>query len=189
MSTNPIKYYSLKEYFEIEKISDIKHEYVYGEIFSMVGASKNHLRIATNITRRLENQFDFTTCETLGSDTRVKINDNLYRYPDVSVACNAQFEVMEGLDTLINPILIIEILSKSTARYDRDTKFREYQQINTLRYYLLISQNEFLTVLFTKQPNNTWTSETFSNLEDVIDFPIINCRLVTHQIYSRINFE
>ncbi|MFY9224801.1 MAG: Uma2 family endonuclease, partial [Blastocatellia bacterium] len=176
MSTNPIKKYTLKEYFEIEKNSNIKHEYVYGEIFSMVGASRNHLRITTNLTTELQNQLRSSVCETLGSDTRIKINNQLYRYADVVVACNAQFEVIEGLDTLVNPVLIVEVLSRSTARIDRDIKFREYQQIESFRHYLLISQNEVSCTLFTKNANN-WASQTFTNLNDVIELPIINCRL------------
>ncbi|KAF0220955.1 MAG: hypothetical protein FD167_5050 [bacterium] len=188
MSSNPIKRYSVKEYFEIEKASDIKHEFVYGEIFAMVGASRNHIRITTNLTRRLEDQFDSSTCETLGSDTRIRTNDHLYRYADVSVACNAQFEVFEGLDSLINPILIAEILSRSTARFDRDTKFREYQQIESFRYYLLVAQNEVLATLFTRQENNIWTSQNFTSLDDVINLPAINCKLIMRDIYLRVRF-
>ncbi len=188
MSTNPKRHYSVKEYFEIEKNSDIKHEYIYGEIFAMVGASRNHIRITTNLTTKLQNQFHSSTCETLGSDTRIRTNAHLYRYADVSVACNAEFEIFEGLDSLINPILIAEILSRSTARFDRDTKFREYQQIESFRYYLLVAQNEVLATLFTRQENNMWTSQNFSNLDDVIELPVINSRLNVRDVYLRVQF-
>src|SRR5690349_1950319 len=142
MASNPKRRYSLKEYFEIEKNSGIKHEFVYGEIFAMVGANRNHLRITTNITVGLQNQFQASACEVLGSDTRLRINGQLYRYADVVVACTAQFEAIEGVDSLVNPILIIEILSRSTSRYDREAKFTEYQHIESFRYYLVISQYE-----------------------------------------------
>ncbi|MBI4852663.1 MAG: Uma2 family endonuclease [Acidobacteria bacterium] len=187
MSVLPIKKYTLKEYFQIEKSSNIKHDYVYGEIFSMVGASRNHLRLTTNITTELQNQIRSSTCETFGSDARIKTSDYSYRYSDVVVACNAQFETFEGLDSLINPVLIVEVLSKSTARFDRDTKFREYQQVESLRYYLLISQTEVGAMLFIRNGDN-WTSQNYNNLSSVIELPAINSRLIISEIYLRVEF-
>ncbi len=188
MSTNRIKKYTLKEYFEIEKTSDIRHEFVYGEIFAMVGASRSHNRIASAINTRLYMQFLNTTCESFMSETRTRVNNDLYYYPDIVVACNPEFEVIEGVDNLINPVLIVEVLSRSTARFDRDTKFREYQQIGSLRYYLLVSQNEVDTTLFTRQDNN-WTNQNYNNLADAIELPTINARLNIRDIYLRVQFQ
>ena len=139
MSTNPITHYSLKEYFEIEKASDIKHEYVYGEIFAMSGASARHNSIAGNIYSEIQQHFkrnSILTCKAYISEMRTKINNQLYRYPDVVVGCNIRLEIMEGLETLTNPVLIVEVLSRSTAKFDQEAKFREYQQIESLQYYL-----------------------------------------------------
>ncbi|KAF0248867.1 MAG: hypothetical protein FD167_1731 [bacterium] len=189
MSTNPKRRYSVKEYFEIEKNSDIKHEYIYGEIFAMVGASRNHNRIANAINTSLYMQFLNTTCESFISDTRARVNDDLYYYPDVVVACSPEFQVIEGIDNLINPILIVEVLSRSTARFDREAKFREYQQIQSLGYYLLISQNEVNATLFTRQDNNSWTPQNYNNLTDFIELPTINSRLSMRDIYLRVQFQ
>jgi len=189
MSTNPKRLYSLQEYFEIEKNSDIKHEYIYGEIFAMSGASLNHNRIANAINVQLEQQLLDTTCESLINDMRTKILNRIYRYPDVIVACEPRCEIIGGLESLTNPILIVEVLSRTTANFDQDGKFREYQQIDTLRYYLLVNQNEVLATLLTRQENNTWTSQNFTSLEDVIDLPLINCSLSMQRTYLRVRFE
>ncbi|MBK7994965.1 MAG: Uma2 family endonuclease [Blastocatellia bacterium] len=188
MSTNPIKKYTLKEYFEIEKNSNIKHEYVYGEIFSMVGASPNHGRIISAITSSLYPQLINTTCEVFTENMRTRTHNQIYRYPDFLITCNPRFININGLQSLINPTLIGEVLSDSTESFDQDAKFREYQQIESLRYYLLISQNEISSTLFTKNDNN-WTSQTFTNLNDVIELPVINCRLNINDIYLRVQFQ
>ena len=188
MSRNPVRQYNLKEYFEIEKNSDIRHEYSYGQIFAMVGASRNHSRIAGAINTRLYMQFLQGTCETFMGDTRTRVNDNLYYYPDVVVACTPQFQRIEGVDNLTNPILIIEVLSRTTARFDQDAKFRDYQQIESFRYYLLVSQYEVNAILFTRN-NNNWTSQTYNELDDTIDFPTLNCTLSMRDIYFRVTFE
>lgn len=189
MSTNPVKKYSLKEYFEIEKTSDIRYEYSYGQIFAMVGASRNHNRVANAINARLYMQLLNSTCEAFMADTRTRVNDDLYYYPDVVIACNAQFQNIEGVDSLVNPILIVEVLSRSTSRFDRDAKFRDYQQIDSLRYYLLVSQYEVNCTLFTKGDDNIWTSLIHTGLSDVVTLPLINCSLLMNDIYFRVRFR
>lgn len=120
---------------------------------------------------------------------RTRINDHLYYYPDVVVSCNIRLEIMDNLETLVNPILVAEVLSRSTARYDRDTKLREYQQIESLRYYLLVAQNELNVTLFTKQDDNSWTTTIYSNLSNIIELPLINnARLLVSDIYLNVNF-
>ncbi len=188
MSTNPIKLYSVREYFEIEKDSDIKHEFVYGEIFAMSGASERHCTIANNINVRLWLQLLGSTCRCYISDMRTRINEPLYHYPDVVIGCEPRFEIIEGLQTLINPIFVAEVLSPSTARFDREAKFREYQQIDSLRYYLLVSQNEVNATLFTRQNNHNWTSTNYAHLENIIELPLINSRLLISNIYLNTGF-
>lgn len=189
MSSNAVKKYSLKEYFEIEKNSDIRYEYSYGQIFAMVGCSRNHSRIAGAIYTSLYTQLLNGTCESFMTDTRIRVNDNLYYYPDVVVACSPRFQRINGVDNLLNPIVIVEVLSRSTARFDQDAKFRDYQQIESFRYYLLVSQYEVNATLFMREENNNWTSQVYTDLNDVIDFALINCRLLMRDIYFRVEFE
>ncbi len=186
MASNPQKRYSLKEYFEIEKKSDIKHEFIYGEVFLMTGASRRHNLIAFNISGLLHPQLRNTTCEGYIADMRTKINDQVYRYPDVVVACNPRLEIVDGLQTLTNPILVVEILSPSTARFDRDAKFREYQQIDSLRYYLLVSQTETNATLISKQDDSSWASVNFTGFNEIIELPLINSRLLINDIYDKV---
>lgn len=188
MSANLKKRYSINEYFEIEKSTSYKNEYFYGEIFAMTGASANHCRIASGVHIQLYQQLRATRCETFMSEMRTRIHNQLYRYPDVVVACEPRFEIITGLQSLINPILAVEVLSRSTATFDQDGKFQEYQQIESLRYYLLVSQNEVLATLFVKQEDNTWNSETFNSLDSSIELPFINCRLAISEIYLNVRF-
>lgn len=189
MARNPKKFYSIEEYFEIEKNSDIRHEYVYGEIFAMSGASLRHNRIANAINLQLAQQLEGTTCEAFINNMRTKTLNRIYRYPDVVVACDSTCEIISGLESLTNPVLIVEVLSRSTASFDQEGKFREYQQIDTLRYYLLVAQNQVFATLLTRQPDNTWTSQSFSNLDEFIELPFINCRLSLQRTYSRVQFS
>ncbi|MBI4853315.1 MAG: Uma2 family endonuclease [Acidobacteria bacterium] len=189
MSTNRKKLYSIEEYFEIEKASDIKHEYVFGEIFAMSGASPNHNRISGSIYLQLEQQLLDSTCEAFITDLRTRTHQQIYKYPDVVVACEPRFNTIRGLESLINPILIVEVLSHSTENFDREGKFQEYQQIDSLRYYLLVAQNEIFATLLTREDNNIWTHQSFSNLEDIIALPAINCRLTMRRTYLRVQFE
>ena len=133
-----------EEYLALERSSlDIKHEFFNGEIFAMVGAKINHVRINANLTGELRNQFkgNKSTCEVLPNDMRVKIETG-YVYPDIAISCgDAEFEDNE-FDTLTNPVVIIEILSDSTEAFDRGKKFAYYRAIPTLKEYILVSQNE-----------------------------------------------
>lgn len=189
MSRQPIRQYNIKEYFELEKHSSIRYEYSYGQIFAMVGASQNHNRIANAVNTRFYMQLLNGSCESFMADTRVRVNENLYYYPDVVIACSASFQSIEGVDNLINPVLIAEVLSKSTARFDQDAKFRDYQQIESLRYYLLLSQYEVSVTLFAKSDTSNWTSQSYTTLDDVIDFPLLNASLLVRDIYFKVNFE
>lgn len=189
MASNPKKRYSVREYFEIEKTSPIKHEFVYGEIFAMGGASERHNTIAFNIGGELHQQLKGSTCRGYTSDMRTRINDQLYYYPDVVVACDIRLEVMDNLETLVNPILVAEVLSRSTAKYDRDVKLREYQQIGSLRYYLMVAQNQVNVTLFSKLDDSIWINTTYSSLDDVIDLPFINFRLLVIDIYLNVSFS
>lgn len=188
MSANLKRRYSINEYFEIEKNTSYKNEYFYGEIFAMTGASRNHCHIAGGIYSQLYQQLRTTRCESFMSQMRTRIHNQLYRYPDVVVACEPRFELITGLQSLVNPILVVEVLSRSTATFDQDGKFQEYQQIESLSYYLLVSQNEVLATLFTRQQDNTWNSETFNSLDSSIELPFINCTLAMSEIYFNVRF-
>ena len=134
---------SSAEYLEMERTSlDIKHEFFNGEVFAMVGASRNHNRINVNLTKKLGINFETNPahCEVFSNDMRVKTAEN-YTYPDLTISCgDAKFED-DKFDTLTNPVIVIEILSDSTERFDRTKKFAYYRAIPTLQEYILAQPN------------------------------------------------
>src|SRR5215211_8263317 len=132
---------SPEEYLAIERKSEIKHEYFAGEVFAMVGASKRHNLITANIIRLLGNQLADRPRNVYPSDMRVKVSaTGKYTYPDVVVACDEEQFDDEEKDTLLNPVVIFEVLSESTEAYDRGKKFEQYQQIESLTEYVLVAQ-------------------------------------------------
>ena len=163
-----------EEYLAIERKAEIKHEYFAGEMFAMVGASKRHNLITANIIRVLGNQLLERPCNVYPSDMRVKVNaTGKYTYPDVVVACAVEkFDDAEN-DTLLNPVVIIEVLSESTEAYDRGKKFEQYQNIESLTEYLLIAQDPYRIEQYVRQNNREWRYSEYHNSEDIVKMVVI----------------
>jgi len=135
------KFHTPEEYLEYERKSEIRHEYIDGEIYEMAGANKRHNRISVNVVRLLDNQLLERDCNVYGSDMRVRITSiGKYTYPDVIAVCGEEIFEDETEDTLLNPMLIVEVLSKSTEAYDRGGNFEYYQTIESFQEYVLITQ-------------------------------------------------
>jgi len=176
-----------EEYLEFERQSKVRHEYIDGELFEMAGANKNHNRISSNIIRLLGNQLIERDCSVYGSDMRVKITAaEKYTYPDVVAICGDEAFEDETEDTLLNPMLIIEVLSKSTEAYDRGGKFEFYQLIESFREYVLISQEPFRVEQFVRKNANEWTYFEFRKPNEIVKLNSINCELVLADIYHKI---
>lgn len=176
-----------EEYLAIERKSEIKHEYFAGEMFAMVGASKRHNLISANIIRILGNQLLDRPCNVYPSDMRVKVSaTGKYTYPDVVVACEEEkFDDAEN-DTLLNPVVIIEILSESTEAYDRGRKFEQYQTIESLTEYLLVSQEPYRIEQYVRQSNREWRYSEYHDADDVAKINIIGCELVIKDVYAKV---
>ncbi len=181
-----------EEYLEFERNSDIKHEYFDGEIFTMVGAKKNHILIGANITAELVSKFAAanSTCRVLPNDMRVKIqSDSGYAYPDVAVACgDIEFED-NNFDTLMNPIIIIEILSKSTEAFDRGDKFACYRLIPSLQEYILVSQKRHRIERFVRKDDCSWSMFLYEDIEQTVKIETIDCEVPLSAIYRWIEFD
>jgi len=156
----------------------------------MAGASEPHNTITGNIFGELYVQLKNRPCRAYTGAMRLKVSPTgLYTYPDVVVACGeAQFED-EEFDTLLNPTLIVEVLSNSTESRDRGTKFEHYSKLKSLREYLLVAQNRPRVELFTKEGEGRWILATFENLEDVVKLASIDCELALKDIYAKIEFK
>ncbi|HEY0324200.1 MAG TPA: Uma2 family endonuclease [Pyrinomonadaceae bacterium] len=176
-----------EEYLAIERKSEIKHEYFAGEMFAMVGANKRHNLISANIIRILGNQLLDRPCNVYPSDMRVKVSaTGKYTYPDVVIACEEEkFDDAEN-DTLLNPVVIIEILSESTEAYDRGKKFEQYQTIESLTEYLLVSQEPYRIEQYVRQSNREWRYSEYHDADDVVKINVIGCELVIKDVYAKI---
>ncbi len=175
-----------EEYLAYERKAEIRSEYINGEIFAMAGASRNHNRILSNLVRVLGNQLIDKPCSVYSSEMKVKIGKaNKYAYPDIVVACDIEEFEDGNEDILLNPIVIIEILSDSTEAYDRGLKFFHYQFIDSLREYILISQKLCRIEVFRRQ-NNSWLYSEIHSIKDVIDISSIECRLAMQDVYLKV---
>jgi Uma2 family endonuclease len=190
MSAVPKIYLTPTEYLAFERQSDVKHEYFRGELFAMAGASRQHVTISTNLAYLLVGQLKGRPCNVFNGDMRVKVSSTgLYTYPDASVVCGRpRFEDKE-LDVLLNPTVIVEILSKSTEAYDRGEKFAQYRTLDTLADYLLLSQNRPLIERFTRQPDGVWLFTESAGLDAVMPIESIQCQLPLVEVYDRVEFD
>lgn len=179
--------YSPHEYLELERQAEYKSEYVNGEIFAMSGASEEHNLIVMNVAAALHTQFLGRPCKVYASDMRVKVSPTgLYTYPDVVAVCeDAQLEDAH-LDTLLNPTLLIEVLSSSTEAYDRGEKAEHYRRLPSLAEYLLISQDKPHLEHYRRQADERWLLSEASQLHAVISLPAIDCTLRLAAVYDRV---
>lgn len=184
------KHYTLEEYLKLDRNSEERLEYWYGEIFCMSGASAAHDRILTNFIFYLRLKSQERGCEEFSSDMRVKVPAAPpFRYPDVSVLCGeSQFENVGGIDVLTNPSLIIEVLSDSTEAYDRGDKFTHYKSIPSFSEYLLVAQHRPHVTQFVKQDEGAWLQREFNQLDGVLKLVSLGCELSLKEIYQNVRF-
>jgi Uma2 family endonuclease len=187
MTSQPKTYLTPEEYLASERQAEYKNEYVDGEIFAMTGASRRHNLITVNLGREISQQLKGRACEAYAGDMRVRIpSKRMYTYPDVVVVCDEpQFED-DYLDTLLNPTAIIEVLSKSTERYDRFKKFAFYRTIESLAEYILVAQHEHRVEQYTKQPDGRWLLTDHGSPEGVVELASIQCTLALREVYDKV---
>jgi len=185
------KYISPEEYLAIERDALERHEYFDGEIFLMAGTSEEHANISSNVNISLGTQLKKRPCKSYQSDLRVHIPaTGLYTYPDVIVVCGKpQLARDTYLDTLLNPILIVEVLSPSTADYDKGTKFDHYRSIESLREYVLVWQDKKRVARYTKQDDGSWLLHDFIGEDAEVVLTSIDCSLSIEDIYDKVDFD
>jgi Uma2 family endonuclease len=189
MSAVPKHYLTPQEYLALERRAETKSEYLRGEMFAMAGASREHNLIASNVNRELGQQLRERPCEVYQADMRVKVSSTgLYTYPDVTVVCGEpEFEDAE-VDTLLNPIVLVEVLSSSTADYDRGGKATHYRSLPSLQEYVLISQDQALVEHYARQGPDQWLLTEKHSLDDTLVLASIDCRLPLAEIYLKVRF-
>lgn len=190
MSAVPKPRYSPDEYLALERTSEFRHEFYRGEMFAMAGASEAHNLIADNVTFELRERLPDKGCRAYSSDMRVRVSENgLYTYPDVAVACPPIEFLDESRDTLVNPQVIVEVLSKSTEKFDRGKKFELYRELPSLKQYVLIAQAEARVDSYVRQADGVaWLMVPSGGLEAMLDFPTIEGRMSLAEVYRDVDF-
>ncbi len=175
------------EYLARERAASTKSEYFNGEIFAMSGASPAHVLIVTNVVRELSSQLRKRDCTVYSTDLRVKVSTTgLYTYPDVLVVCGTSRFEDEHADTLLNPKVIVEVLSKSTQDYDRGAKFEQYRTIESFTEYVLIAQDKPHVEHFVRQPDGRWMLEETNRLADQITLESVGAHLALADVYEKV---
>ncbi len=175
--------YTPAEYFALEEQSEVRHEYYDGEIFAMAGGTKSHNLTTQNITLSLRAALRGRGCQVFMEDVRLAVqHDFNYTYPDVVVSC----DLTDRLDPLFvrHPVLIVEVLSTSTADHDRGRKFNEYKQLMSLRHYLLVSQTAWVLEHFARNEANQWIHTVLSDPADVLEIADLQLRLPLADVYD-----
>ncbi len=179
-----------EEYLAVERQAPYKSEYCHGEIFAMSEASRRHNLIALNIAAELRAQLKQRPCEVYTSDMRVKISrTGLYTYLDVVVVCEEPVFEDAEVDTLLNPTVLVEVLSKSTEDYDRGGKFEDYRTLASLQEYLLVAQERCHVVHYVRQPDHTWLLAETYDMHDAVHLPSIHCDLLLSEVYAKVRLD
>ena len=174
-----------QEYLEIDRAAEVRNEYLDGQIFEMSAISAAHSKLTWNLTGILGTQLRGKQCEGFGGNLRIKVpRGNFYTYPDISVACGPQFAGDKGDDTLVNPELLIEVLSQSTRDYDRGEKLRRYRTIPSFVEYLLVDQYAVGVEHWTKQPDGSWLVRETLGLDAEVVLESIGCRVRLADVYE-----
>ena len=189
MSQLAEQFITAADYLALERQAETKSEYLNGRIYAMSGASRNHNRITVNLTSTLHAQLKRKPCEPFSGDMRVKVKPTgLYTYPDVVVVCGEPRFEDPHVDTLLNPTVIIEVLSDSTAAYDRGEKFAHYRALPSLSDYLLIAQDQPRIEHYQRQSDGRWLYSATDGLDAQVEISTIGCVLRLAEVYERVNF-
>lgn len=187
MAPQPVATINVDDYLALERTSDQRHEYDGVEIYAMAGGSEQHNQIFINICCSLYVQFRRRDCTVYNSDMRVHIPvTGLYMYPDVSALWGTAQYQDPRRDTLLNPQVIMEVLSPSTEGYDRGKRFRNCRTLPSMQEYLLIDQDAVLVEHYVRQPNGQWLLHEASNSADVLTLTAIDCTLALADMYEKV---
>jgi Uma2 family endonuclease len=179
------KKFTVEEYLELTKTSEIKYEYYRGEIFAMAGASNRHNVLFKNVYGELFGKLKGKSCQPYGSDLRIHIPQNtLYTYPDISIICKNILDEKSNDNSVIEPTVLIEILSPPTEKYDRGEKFQLYKKIPSLKEYILISSEDVNIEVFRLKENGQWARQEHKNIDEVMEIACLKLSFSLQEIYA-----
>lgn len=183
------KLYTVEEYLAFERAAEEKHEYIDGRIIAMAGGNRKHNLITANVAAELRFQLKGQNCETYINDMRTRTQGNSYSYPDVVVVCGEPKFADNEFDTLLNPTLVVEVLSKSTRFRDKTEKLETYLKMESVRECLLIEQDKMRVELYKKQTPEQWLVKIAESAAEMVELESIGCRLMLSDIYAQIRFD
>ena len=190
MTTQTIAYVTPDEYLAAERVSESRSEYLDGVVHAMTGGSLDHVKIVGNITTELTMQLRARPCHVLPLDMKVRLPDSRkFFYPDVSVVCGELQFHDERRDIILNPLLVIEVLSKSTEAFDRGDKFLAYQTLDSLKEYVLVAQEKPVVEQFVRQADGKWTYTSVAGSESSLTLPSVECTLSLSAVYNKVDFN
>ncbi len=182
--------YSLEQYLTLERQSQEKHEYFQGQIYLMAGGSPNHSLIANNISWHFNNALVQKPCRVYNSDLEVYVKSkDLATYPDVSVVCGPLEYAKEDRNLVTNPLVIVEVLSPSTASYDQTTKFNLYKGLDSFEDYILADSRSMNVIYFHKLGPNQWVQQIYTQPQEIIAVQSLSIELTLAQIYTKVEFD
>jgi Uma2 family endonuclease len=188
MATHPIAKVTAEEYLALDRAAEFPSEYLDGEMVAMSGGSTRHARIGVNLVGQMYVALKDAQCEVFGSDLRVRVSSRVYTYPDVSVVCGKPLLADQRQDILLNPTVIIEVLSPSTEHYDRGIKSHHYRGVDSLRDYILVAQDHVHVEQYTRGEARTWTLRDYESLDEAMRIASIGVSIPLAAIYDRIEF-
>jgi Uma2 family endonuclease len=177
---------SVEDYISGEEISDIKHEYLDGEVYAMAGASQNHNRIIGNFFNVLANHLRNSPCEPYSENVKVRVSEEVFYYPDVLVTCEGNFNNPYYSE---QPILIIEVISPSTAQTDRREKLRAYQQMPSVHEFVIVEQDLISVEIHRRQSDGRWITYYYTRQDTEFTLESVDLMLQLAEVYRRVNFE
>lgn len=192
------KLYTVEEYLAFEREALEKHEYIDGEIIplheargikAMAGASRRHNLISGNFFGEIRNQLKGKSCEIYPNDMRVRMNANRYSYPDVVVVCGEPQFADDEFDVLLNPTVLVEVLSSSTRFRDKTEKLEDFRKLESLKECLLIEQDKIFIEHYIKQTPNQWLLRIYENADEKVNLDSIGCEILISDIYLQVQFK
>lgn len=177
-----------EDYLTFEREADTRHEFLDGEIYQMAGESLSHSRVCINLSGEVRNKLKGKSCEALSPNMKVRTSTaSLFSYPDLTIVCGEPLFHDMKKDVLVNPQVIFEVLSPSTAEYDRTTKFQKYRMGNeTLTDYILVSQDKPFVEHFFRQADGKWLYQSYGSIDDFLKIETVDCELSLREIYDRV---
>lgn len=190
MVVQPHHIWTEQEYLRFERTSEAKHEYYRGQVYAMVGATRDHIRVVGNVFASLHRQLVDRPCEIYMTDLRVNVSKSgLYTYPDITIVCGKALFLDDTQDTLLNPSVIIEVLSPPTENYDRGGKFELYRALDSFKEYLLVAQDRIRVEHYTRQEDGRWLLDDVQSMDAILNLTSIGCTLALADVYAKITFD